>query len=102
MTSTLSISDLSQIVTAIVNYQMELVGPLAVDQVGKVKGIKITNRDRLEIEILDTEEPKALLERVVAKYEELFGRASVEACKEAIHEGPFRINEESLPEILKH
>ncbi len=101
MASALSISDLSQIVIAIINYQRGLVGPLAIDQAEKVKGIKIINRDRLEVQILNTEEPMALLKNMVAKYEELFGKASVEACREAIREGSFHVSAENLPEALR-
>ena len=44
---------------------------------------------------------KDVLDQLVRQYSELFGRASVEVCKEAVKEVDSSISSEELPDILK-
>jgi hypothetical protein len=77
------------------------VGPLAVTQAEKVDGIKVVNQSTLEVEITSDKEPRTILEGLVVSYEELFGRASVEVCKEAIKDGGVVVDRNDLPGILQ-
>ena len=67
------------LVNAIVKYQESIVGQLAWNVAASAKGVSVTG-DKVAIK----GEGKLGLESVVKQYEGLFGRASVEACKDAI------------------
>ena len=64
---------------AIVQQQEHLIGPLAWSEAKKVTGLEIKGES---IEIRG--DAKAVLEALVNQYSSLFGKASVEACKDAI------------------
>ncbi len=72
---------LDQIATRIVKEQELVIGPLAWSEAGKVQGMNV-NRQSGEVSI-SSDDPKAVVDRLVAQYERLFGRASHEVCKEA-------------------
>lgn len=76
------------LVSAIVDAQVAIIGPIATEISRKINGIN--NPD------------KRALEMLVKQYETLFGQASVETCKEAIKK--FNLNQSQsidLPDILK-
>ena len=56
-------------------------GPLAWSEAGKVQGLQV-NEQKGEVSISNGD-PKAAVDRLVAQYERLFGRASHEVCIEA-------------------
>ena len=76
-------STLDQIATKIIKEQELVIGPLAWSEAGKVKGLRIVNTDSGEVQISDGDE-KQVIDRLVAQYERLFGRASHEVCREAV------------------
>jgi hypothetical protein len=63
---------------AIVKYQESIVGQLAWKLAGQAKGVMVAG-DKVTVK-----EGKESLENLVQQYEGLFGRASVEVCKDAI------------------
>ena len=76
-------TSLTQIAGRIIKEQELVIGPLAWTEAGKVSGLQVVDQKRGEVE-LKNGDPKDVVNRLVAQYERLFGRASHEACKEAV------------------
>ncbi len=95
----LNIASLKQITQSIIEHQAAIIGPLAIEQANKVRGLKANSPGDVQI---DTKtDPKFLLEQLVQQYEQLFGQASVEVCKDALKETRVRVSDKDLPDILK-
>lgn len=86
------------IIKTIVIQQKQIIGPLAVDQANKVPGVKISS-DTTEITISGNSQD--IIALLVKQYEHLFGRASIEACKDAIKSITPAIPSQELPSILQ-
>ncbi len=82
----------------IIKEQELVIGPLAWEEAGKVQGLKI-DRKKGEVQFEDKE--FAVIERLVKQYERLFGRASVEVCKDAVKDIVYEMPKEQVPAILK-
>lgn len=82
----------SQAAEKIIKEQEGIIGPVALEQARKVAGLKVDGA--IAIEGDKTE----VLQHLVEQYEHLFGRASVEVCKEAVQG---LIPPEQLPALLK-
>ena len=87
----------AKVAKQIIKEQESIIGPLAFDQARKVAGIQIDQTGNVSI----TGDGKEVLDHLVRQYSELFGRASVEVCKEAVKEVSSSIDSNDLPEILK-
>ena len=85
---------------AIIKAQQAIIGPIAVEQAKKVKGLKIDSSSSVTITDKTTKQ-KVILEELVKAYAEFFGQASIEVCKDAIHELKPPIPDEELPRILR-
>ena len=72
---------LTKIASQIIKEQELVIGPLAWSEAGKVQGLHI-DAQKGEVTI-ENGDPKAAVDRLVAQYERLFGRASHEVCIEA-------------------
>lgn len=73
-------STLDTIAEKIIREQELVIGPLAWSEAQKVSGLQIGGDRHVALQNGD---PKAVIDRLVAQYERLFGRASHEVCKEA-------------------
>ena len=73
-------TDLQQLAVKIITEQELVIGPLAWSEAGKVQGLQISSNH--DVSILNGD-PKIAVDRLVAQYERLFGRASHEVCREA-------------------
>ena len=71
----------SQIASKIIKEQELIIGPLAWVEAKKVSGLNISDEKSGELSIAG--DPKETLDKLVAQYERLFGRASHEVCREA-------------------
>lgn len=72
---------LQMIAIRIIKEQERIIGPVAWNEARKVRGLQvISDRDGL-VELKG--DPKRIIDRLVAQYDLLFGRASHEVCKEA-------------------
>lgn len=91
---------LNRAITNIVQHQILVIGPLAVEQANKVSGMRVTSNKPVNITLNSTDSAKILTE-LVENYEKLFGTASVAVCKDAIKEIHPPIPDEELPEILR-
>lgn len=87
----------SQIVSQIIKDQEEIIGPVAIEQARKVHGLEVSNSHSVKI----SGNAKDVLSQLVDQYSKLFGRASIEVCKEAVHESKVNIAKEDLPEVLR-
>ena len=65
----------------IIKEQELVIGPLAWSEARKVQGITIDTQKGAVV--ISNSDPKATVDRLVAQYERLFGRASHEVCREA-------------------
>ena len=73
----------SQIASKIIKEQELIIGPLAWDEASKVHGVHIIDANAGNVEIQDGDN-KEVINNLVRQYERLFGRASREACREAV------------------
>ncbi len=86
-----------QIAMRIIKEQELIIGPLAWDQAVKVSGLNIINKTTVEI----NSNPKDTIDKLVAQYERLFGRASKEVCKESVRDLISSMASEEVPSSLK-
>lgn len=82
----------------IISEQEIIIGPVALEQAQKVPGLKV-NWERHEVSLEGNK--KKILENLVKQYEELFGRASIEVCREAISKYSTKIPKNQLPSALQ-
>ena len=74
--------DLQQLVVKIIREQELVIGPLAWNEARKVQGLRIVSKETAQIEFVESDRGR-VIDRLVAQYERLFGRASHEVCREA-------------------
>ena len=87
----------SQIATKIIEQQESIIGPVAIEQAKSVNGLKI-NWDKHEVVATGG---SSVIDRLVDKYKELFGKISVEVCKEASAKLVSQLPPDQRPESLK-
>ena len=88
----------SQISIRIIIEQELIIGPLAWDEAMKVSGLII---DQSHISVSFVGDQKDVINRLVAQYERLFGKASHEVCKEAVQDLIAEMTPEEVPSSLK-
>lgn len=71
-----------QIAGSIIKEQALVIGPLAWSEAEKVKGLRIIDKSRGEVTV-ESGSPNETVDRLVAQYERLFGKASQAVCKAA-------------------
>ncbi len=87
-----------KIAANIIKEQELIIGPIAWEQAQKVTGLMV-NISAHQIEIKGS--PKDVLEKLVAQYEELFGPASREVCRDAVRPLLSQVPDEEIPAIPK-
>ncbi len=85
------------LVKSIISQQELIIGPVAIEEANKVSGLKVS-ADLSSINI--DGDGKVILENLVKQYASLFGRVSVEVCREAVLASS-GVSREGLPDILK-
>jgi len=70
----------SQIVERIIKQQESIIGPIAIEQAEHVHNLKI-NWSKHDVAV--SGDGSKVIDDLVEKYKELFGKISVEVCKEA-------------------
>ena len=81
----------------IIKEQEAVIGPVAVEQAGKVPGLKV---DWQKHEIAFDGNKKDILEKLVEQYKGLFGQASVEVCKDAVKGIISQVPKDQVPTLL--
>jgi len=70
-----------QIPLRIIKEQELIIGPIAWDEARKVSGLTI---DQIHNLVSFSGDGKDIIDRLVARYEKLFGKASREVCRDAV------------------
>ncbi len=82
----------------IIKEQEIVIGPLAWYEAGKVSGLNI---DPSHSSVSFSGDGKDIVNRLVAQYERIFGKASHEVCKEAVQDILATMQPNEIPESLK-
>lgn len=93
-------NNISELVKSIVQHQELVIGPLALEQANKVTGLSVSDGGDIKVAVTGSDTDKILTE-LVKKYEQLFGRASIEVCRDAIKEVKPPVPVDQLPQILR-
>ena len=93
---TMSIFD--QISVRIIKEQELIIGPVAWEEAKKVPGLRVNLQNH---EVSFDGEGKEVLNKLVAQYGRLFGRASEEVCKEAVQDLIVELPKDQVPASLK-
>ena len=80
---------LDQIALNIIKEQELIIGPFAWQEAKKVSGVHISDVGSGTVTV-ENGDPKQVIDKLVAQYDRLFGRASREVCREAA--APFLAN----------
>jgi len=86
----------SLLISNIIKEQEVIIGPVALEQAQKIDGLEISSLSSIKI----LGKPKEVIAKLVDQYVKLFGRASIEVCKEAVRATVPEIPKELLPDIL--
>lgn len=87
-----------QIPIRIIKEQELVIGPLAWDEAGKVSGLTIDQGHSL---VSFSGDGKDIINRLVAQYERLFGKASHAVCRDAVQDLIIKMSPEEIPSSLK-
>lgn len=87
----------AQAASRIIKEQQAIIGPIALDQAKKVSGLQVSSADDVQI----SGNKKEVLGNLVNQFSKLFGKASVEVCKEAFSPFSDKIPATEIPDILK-
>lgn len=88
----------ARIAEKIIEEQETIIGPVALEQARKVQGLKV---DWVKHEVMVEGDKKSILENLVKQYEMLFGRASVEVCKDAVRDLLPKVPQKQRPQLLQ-
>jgi hypothetical protein len=75
-------STLDQIAGKIIKEQELIIGPIAWQEALKVPGLKVIDQKSGEV-VIEGPDGKTVINTLVSQYEHFFGRAALEACKDA-------------------
>lgn len=87
-----------QIAEKIISQQEGIIGPVALEQAKKVQGLKL---DWPKHEVAFDGNKTDIVEKLVEQYQGLFGRASVEACKDAVKTLLTSVPKNQVPPLLQ-
>lgn len=81
----------------IIHQQQGIIGPVAIEQARKVKGLEVNSDGQVSI----MGDKTSILEKLVEQYKELFGQISVEVCKEAAGAALDKLPPQEVPQLLR-
>ena len=87
----------AQIVERIIKQQESIIGPIAIEQAEHIKGLKV---DWEKKEITITGDGDKVIDELVEQYKQLFGKISVEVCREAAEPLVDKLPKGHLPKSL--
>jgi len=86
----------------IIKEQELVIGPLAWDEAKKVAGLTIDQpHNSVSFSNSFSGDKKDAINRLVAQYERLFGRASQEVCRESVQDLIAEMSPEEIPSSLR-
>lgn len=81
----------------IIEEQEKIIGPIAFEQAKKVPGLSV---DLQKHEVKIEGDQKEILQKLVEQYQHLFGRASVEVCKDAVKDIIKQAPSNKIPSLI--
>lgn len=87
---------LEQMTARIIKAQEAIIGPLALEQAASIPGLEIKANGEVAI----NGNKKQNLERLVEKYGNLFGKASIQVCKDSIKNYIDKAPKDQVPDVL--
>jgi hypothetical protein len=90
-----------QIAVKIIKEQELLMGPIAWNEAGKVKGLRVIDKNKGDVLIEDPKDSNMVLDNLVKRFEHLFGRAGREVCREAVSAMVADLKPSQVPSSLK-
>ena len=90
----------SQISFRIIKEQELIIGPLAWEEARKVQGLMVIDQQKGEVN-LQNGDPKNVVDKLVAQYERIFGKASHAVCHDAVRDLIAKMPPEEVPSSLK-
>ncbi len=93
-----AISVFNQIAVRIIAEQGNIIGDLAWNEAAKIEGIEIVGSPR---SVNITGDPKSTIDKLISRYEKLFGKLSREICKSSVSDLISEIPPTDLPDSLK-
>lgn len=87
-----------QAASSIIHEQEAIIGPIAWMRAERVSGLQV---DRNKGEVRIDGRPDEVLGELVSQYQALFGRASIEVCRDAVRPIAARFSKGELPQILR-
>lgn len=87
-----------QIPIRIIKEQELVIGPLAWDEARKVAGLNV---DQSQNSVSFSGDGKDIINRLVAQYERIFGKASHAVCHDAVQDILAEMSPEEIPSSLK-
>lgn len=94
----MSVDLFSEIVERIIKEQEVLIGPIALEQAKRVKGLSV---DLAHHEIKFKGSQTVIIENLIEAYKEFFGQVSVEVCRHAVHKLVSQLPVDQQPALLK-
>ena len=88
----------AQIVVKIIKSQEAIIGPVAIEQAGRVAGLTV---DWAQQTVSLSGDESKVVDKLVDVYKDLFGQISVEVSKEAAASLVGQLPADGLPEALK-
>ena len=92
---------LDKIAGKIIKEQELIIGPLAWEEASSVQGLKVVNRETGEVTIEGGKDARTVIDELVSRYVDLFGRAAREACREAAVALVADLQPSEIPSSLK-
>lgn len=90
----------NEISIRIIKEQEAIIGPLAWAEASKVSGFEVIDQDKKIVNI-KAEDPREVVNALVARYEKLFGRLSRDVSRQAVSDLTADIPTEDIPTSLK-
>ncbi len=88
----------AEIAKKIISQQETIIGPVAIEQAKAVSGLTV-DWDKKEVKVSGNEQ--AVIDKLVDQYKDLFGKISVEVCKEAASKLVGQLPADKQPSSLK-
>lgn len=89
------------VVQSIIKDQENVMGPLALEQANTVQGLQVDSKGNVKVSLTKPTDAPDVLIKLVKKYEQFFGQASIEVCKDSIKKAGVSSDDKDLPEILR-
>lgn len=86
------------LIKSIITQQELIIGPVALERANKVPGLSVSQQGK-NLQISITGDGKEIIGSLVNEYAQLFGKVSIEVCKEAVMS--VGASQENLPDVLK-